>query len=231
LCKESQQINLSKIIKKFFFFFFSFSRNLQGFQDFRAQNLNPRPPYASRTMLDSITVFTKGGTVLYHNNCSSAKQVRHHGVASLLPQAQENWNQGQGREVVNSFISSVLLGEGGTNSKNKNKLVGGTGINEGSRPRHREILYLGSNQTPIVVEWLDGNNNCSTPALVGGGGDARGLPTRNWIILASYPEVAMRKLHDVDILLSSLIRRYALYYEHYCKTQVVQEVDCRFVPL
>jgi signal recognition particle receptor subunit alpha len=176
-------------------------------------------------MLDSITVFTKGGTVLYHNNCSSAKQVRHHGVASLLPQAQENWNQGQGREVVNSFISSVLLGEGGTNSKNKNKLVGGTGINEGSRPRHREILYLGSNQTPIVVEWLDGNNNCSTPALVGGGGDARGLPTRNWIILASYPEVAMRKLHDVDILLSSLIRRYALYYEHYCKSQVVQEEE------
>lgn len=175
-------------------------------------------------MLDSITVFTKGGTVLYHNNCSSAKQVRHHGVASLLPQAQENWNQGQGREVVNSFISSVLLGEGGTNSKNKNKLVGGTGVNEGSRPRHREILYLGSNQTPIVVEWLDGNN-CSTPAWVGGGGDARGLPTRNWIILASYPEVAMRKLHDVDILLSSLIRRYALYYEHYCKSQVVQEEE------
>ena len=180
-------------------------------------------------MIDSITVFTKGGTVLYHNDCSRAKQqFRHHGVASSLPQqaaaqdnnnsrssSKENWNQGQGREVVNSFISSVLLGEGGTNSKNNNNLAGG--MKEGGRPRHREILYLGnnSNQTPIVVEWLDGNN--CTPALAGGG-DA-GSPTRNWIILASYPEVAMRKLYDVDILLSSLIRRYALYYEHYCNQQ------------
>lgn len=119
-----------------------------------------------------------GGTVLYHNQPNRLRHV------ALAQDSKENQ-----RDVVNAFISSVLLGEG----KNKNAAIG-----EGPR---RENLSLG-NQSTVVVEWLDGSTT-----TVGDG----------WIALAVYPEVAIRKLHGVDTLLSSLMRRYALYHEHHCK--------------
>ena len=106
-------------------------------------------------------------------------------------------NKENQRDVVNALISSVLLGEG----KNKNSATG-----EGPR---RENLFLG-NQSSVVVEWLDGS---TTTAGDGPSSEER----RNWIAMAVYPEVAIRKLHGVDVLLSSLMRRYALYYEHHCK--------------
>jgi signal recognition particle receptor subunit alpha len=114
--------------------------------------------------------------------------------------AQDDNKENQ-RDVVNAFISSVMLGEG----KNKNTTTG-----EGPR---RENLHLGSNQSSVVVEWLDGS---TTTAGEGPSSEER----RNWIAVAVYPEVAIRKLHGVDVLLSSLIRRYALYYEHHCSKQI-----------
>ncbi|KAL3826968.1 hypothetical protein ACHAXA_000032 [Cyclostephanos tholiformis] len=106
------------------------------------------------------------------------------------------------RDLVNAFILSVLLGEG------KNVQA-----SSGEGPR-REILSR-SNQSPVVVEWLDGS---TTTAGDGASSEER----RNWIALAVYPEVAIRKLHGVDALLSSLMRRYALYYEHHCKKIIDQ---------
>jgi signal recognition particle GTPase len=126
----------------------------------------------------------EGGTVLYHNQPNRLRAL-----------AQDNSENN--RDLVNVFISSVLLGEG----KNSNAALG-----EGPR---REILSRG-NQFPVVVEWLDGS---TTTAGDGPLSEER----RNWIALAVYPEVAIRKLHGVDALLTSLVRRYALYYEHYCK--------------
>jgi len=35
--------------------------------------------------------------------------------------------------------------------------------------------------------------------------------------LAIYPEVAIRKLHGVDTLLTSILKRYTLYYDHHSK--------------
>jgi len=127
-----------------------------------------------------------GGTVLYHNQ---PNRLRHVAVAQDNKENQ--------RDVVNAFVSSVLLREG----KNKNTATG-----EGPR---RENLFLG-NQSSVVVEWLDGS---TTTAGDGPSSEER----RNWIALAVYPEVAIRKLHGVDVLLSSLMRRYALYHEHHCK--------------
>jgi len=134
-----------------------------------------------------------GGTVLYHNQ-PNRLTARHVSVA-------QDDNKENQRDVVNAFISSVLLGEG----KNKNTATG-----EGPR---RENLYLGSNQSSVVVEWLDGS---TTTAGDGPSSEER----RNWIAMAVYPEVAIRKLHGVDVLLSSLMRRYALYYEHHCSKQI-----------
>jgi signal recognition particle GTPase len=130
-----------------------------------------------------------GGTVLYHNQPNSLRTL-----------AQDN-KENQ-RDLVNSFILSVLLGEG------KNVQA-----SSGEGPR-REILSR-SNQSPVVVEWLDGS---TTTAGDGASSEER----RNWIALAVYPEVAIRKLHGVDALLSSLMRRYALYYEHHCKKIIDQ---------
>ena len=115
-----------------------------------------------------------GGTVLYHTN-------------------KENQ-----RDVVNAFISSVLLGEG--NNTNPAS-VGG--------PR-REILSL-ANQSSVVAEWIDG----STIINIDSGPE--NVERTNWIVLAIYSEVAIRKLQGVDALLSMLSRRYGAYHEHYCK--------------
>ena len=66
----------------------------------------------------------------------------------------------------------------------------------------REILQLDDQRT-VVAEWLDGNNN--------------GSEWENWIVLALYPDVALRKLQGVDALLSSVMKRYSLFYEHHCQ--------------
>lgn len=115
-----------------------------------------------------------GGTVLYHTN-------------------KENQ-----RDIVNAFISSVLLGEGNNTDPAS---VGG--------PR-REILSL-ANQSSVVAEWIDG----STIKNIDSGSE--NMERTNWIVLAIYPEAAIRKLQGVDTLLSMLFRRYAAYHEHYCK--------------
>ena len=70
----------------------------------------------------------------------------------------------------------------------------------------REILSFDSHS--IVAEWIDGSktgNECS-----------------NWIVLVLYPDVALRKLSGVDALLSTLMKRYALFYEHH-KQQYSQD--------
>ena len=64
-----------------------------------------------------------------------------------------------------------------------------------------------NNTTSVVAEWLDVSKSVTDGT------------TKNWIVLAVYPEVAVRKLQGVDALLSSLMKRYALYYDHHCKQQ------------
>jgi len=96
--------------------------------------------------------------------------------------------------VVNTFISSVLLGDG---KHNKNATIDPNAPN-------RELLALG-NHTSIVAEWLDGNAISNN----------EGTADSNWIVLATYPEVAIRKLSGLDALLGSLLKRYALFFEHH----------------
>ncbi len=125
-----------------------------------------------------------GGTVLYHNQPSTLHRVAHD-------------NKENQRDVINSFISSVLLG------KRENKRSSTEG-------RRREILS-NTNQSSVVAEWLDGDHiNTIDVGLENG-------DQRNWIVLVIYHEVAIRKLQGVDALLSLLFRRYAQYHEHYCK--------------
>jgi len=138
--------------------------------------------------MSSSCITLVGGTVLYHNQPTRLQHVA---------LAQDNKDKENQRDVVNAFIASVLLGEG----KTKNSLEDG--------PR-REILSL-TNQSSVVAEWLDGGNlNTNDDGSVN-------EERRNWIVLAIYPEVAIRKLQGVDALLSLLFRRYAMYHEHYCK--------------
>ena len=68
-----------------------------------------------------------GGTVLYHNQPNTLQHT--------LSLSVSNDNKENQRNVINTFISSVLLGEG----KNKNAT---TDDNDGPR---REILTLGNN--------------------------------------------------------------------------------------
>ena len=96
--------------------------------------------------------------------------------------------------MVNTFISSVLLGDG---KHNKNATIDPNAPN-------RELLALG-NHTSIVAEWLDGNAISNN----------EGTADSNWIVLATYPEVAIRKLSGLDALLGSLLKRYALFFEHH----------------
>lgn len=128
-----------------------------------------------------------GGIVLFHNQ---QNRQHPHGTSPAL------------RDVINTFISSALLGEG----KDRNSASN----NEGSR---REIISLGNRQTPVVAEWLDGST-ITTKSI-----SADEEQRVNWIVLAVYPEVALRKLHGVGALLSSLLKRYALYYDHHYKQQ------------
>ena len=140
---------------------------------------------------------TKGGTVLYHNQPNT--------LTTLSAQDKENHQ----RDVVNAFISKVLLGEG-KKKKNSNQ------DDDGSGPSCREVLSMGTNQSNIIAEWLDGSSIASSSTT-----DDTNYHEewKNWIVLAVYPEVAIRKLHGVDGLLSSLMKRYSLYYDHHCKLQ------------
>jgi len=101
--------------------------------------------------------------------------------------------------VVNTFISSVLLGDG---KHNKNATIDLNAPN-------RELLALG-NHTSIVAEWLDGSAIANN----------EGAADSNWIVLATYPEVAIRKLSGLDALLASLLKRYALFFEHHFSQEV-----------
>ena len=112
-----------------------------------------------------------------------------------------NENKENQQDEINVFISSILLGDG----KHKS-----AGANKGDGPC-REILSLGD-QTSVVAEWLDG----STATGV------KGNDPSDWIVLALYPDVALRKLQGVDAMLSSVLRRYALFYDHH-STQIQQE--------
>eukprot|EP00985_Skeletonema_marinoi_P022211 scaffold14073_cov137-Skeletonema_marinoi.AAC.2 len=126
-----------------------------------------------------------GGTVLYHNE-------------PLRNKPSSYFKNGSHKEncitVVNTFISSVLLGDG---KHNKNATIDLNAPN-------RELLALG-NQTSIVAEWLDGSAIANN----------EGTADSNWIVLATYPEVAIRKLSGLDALLASLLKRYALFFEHH----------------
>ena len=129
--------------------------------------------------------FDTGGTVLYHNE-------------PLRNKPSSYFKNGSHKEncitVVNTFISSVLLGDG---KHNKNATIDPNAPN-------RELLALG-NHTSIVAEWLDGNAISNN----------EGTADSNWIVLATYPEVAIRKLSGLDALLASLLKRYALFFEHH----------------
>ena len=69
----------------------------------------------------------------------------------------------------------------------------------------REVLSF--NEQSIVAEWLDGSK-------VAGGGDCT-----NWIVLVLYPDVALRKMSGVDALLSSVMKKYSLFYDHHKQNQ------------
>jgi len=96
--------------------------------------------------------------------------------------------------VFNAFISSTLLGDG---KHIKNATFDANAPN-------RELLSL-DNQTSMMAEWLDGKTISN-----------EGTAENNWIVLATFPEVAVRKLSGLDALLTSLLKRYALFFEHHC---------------
>lgn len=148
---------------------------------------NP-PPFA--IFVHTSHALFVGGTVLYHN--------RPRGLHNHSGGSDDKENQ---RDVINAFVSTVLLGEG----RSKNVLGDSSGDDGGPR---REVITLG-NQSSVVAEWLDGS-----------GVDGEDETRKNWIALAVYPEVAIRKLRGVDALLSSLVRRYGLYYDHHCKQRL-----------
>lgn len=69
----------------------------------------------------------------------------------------------------------------------------------------REVISF--NEQSVVAEWIDGAKNTAD-------GDCS-----NWIVLVLYPDVALRKMSGVDALLSSVMKRYALFYEHHKQIQ------------
>ncbi len=174
-------------------------------------------------MIETITIFTKGkkemaaavagrlttfltpfycilyqhsgGTVLYHNEPLRSNNSKKSSTASSHSD-KENCIT-----IVNTFISSVLLGDG--NSSNNGK--------QNNAP-NREIISFNDNS--VVVEWLDGNTINNAVADTNDGSSSN---SNNWIVLATYPEVATRKLSRLDPLLTSLLTRYALFFDHHCK--------------
>ena len=84
-------------------------------------------------------------------------------------------------------------------------------IADSNNAPNREIISFNDNS--VVVEWLDGNtiNNAAAD-----NNDGSSSSKSNWIVLATYPEVATRKLSRLDPLLTSLITRYELFFDHHC---------------
>ncbi len=115
-------------------------------------------------------------------------------------------------EITNLFLTTVLLGETKSpsgsiaNNVNKTNTVG----------PNREILSLGTQYSNMVAEWIDGSSVISSGKI----SDDDNEEWRNWIVLAVYPEVALRKIQGVETLLASMLRRYSMYYEHYRKTLI-----------
>ena len=71
----------------------------------------------------------------------------------------------------------------------------------------REVLTFSDHQS-VVAEWLDGKTATLDDECI-----------NNWIVLVLYPDVALRKMTGVDSLLSSVLKRYALFYDHYKRKQ------------
>ncbi|KAL7472759.1 hypothetical protein ACHAXS_013134 [Conticribra weissflogii] len=120
-------------------------------------------------------------------------------------------------EITNLFLTTVLLGETKSpsgsiaNNVNKTNTVG----------PNREILSLGTQYSNMVAEWIDGSSVISSGKI----SDDDNEEWRNWIVLAVYPEVALRKIQGVETLLASMLRRYSMYYEHYRKTLIAGGYD------
>jgi len=137
-------------------------------------------------MLDSVTIFTKGGTVLYHSQPSKI-----HHAAPLQQSEKENVR-------VNAFISSVLLLGEGTNAS----------AGEGSKNR----VVLSSSTTvgsPVVVEWLDG---ATTIDGVSSAEDRRNwIALAVYPEVASRK----LQQNCVGSLLLNAMKRYAVFYEHH----------------
>eukprot|EP00804_Cyclotella_cryptica_P015262 CCRYP_005377-RA/>CCRYP_005377-RA protein AED:0.02 eAED:0.02 QI:117/1/1/1/1/1/2/629/472 len=146
-------------------------------------------------MIYSVTIFNKGGTVLYHNQSTN----------SPLSSWKENH-----LDLVNRFISTILL-------EGKHKYEVGP---------CREVLLL-EDQRNVVVEWLDGSKSSTYDENA----------CLDWIALAFYPDVALRKLQGVDALLSSIMKRYSLFYDHHCQQyktaydQHEHDVGCSYLQL
>ncbi|KAL7520070.1 hypothetical protein ACHAWX_004819 [Stephanocyclus meneghinianus] len=126
-------------------------------------------------MLYSVTIFTKGGSVLYHNQSTD----------SSLSNGKENR-----LSVVNRVISSILL----------------EGKSQYEVGQCREVLSLEGHGN-VVVEWLSGCKSSANDTNVG----------LDWIALALYPDMALRRVQGVDALLSSIMKKYHLFYDHHCQ--------------
>lgn len=129
---------------------------------------------------------TTGGTVLYHNEPLRNKPSSYF---------KDDSHKENCTAVVNTFITSVLLGDG---KHNNNATID-------SNAPNRELLSFG-NHANVVAEWLDGSTIANT--------DGKAFD-RHWIVLATYPEVAIRKLSGLNSLLTSLLTRYSLFFEHH----------------
>lgn len=142
-------------------------------------------------------LYFSGGTVLYHNEPLRSNNSK-----------SSHFDKENCISIVNTFISSVLLGDGNNNNGGKQNSV----TTDHNNAPNREIISFNDNS--VVVEWLDGNtiNNAAADSNNGPS------PSKcNWIVLATYPEVATRKLSRLDPLLTSLITRYELFFDHHCK--------------
>lgn len=70
----------------------------------------------------------------------------------------------------------------------------------------REVLTF--NDQSVVAQWIDGKTAPLDDECID-----------NWIVLVLYPDVGLRKMTGVDALLSSVLKRYALFYDHHTQSQ------------
>jgi signal recognition particle GTPase len=100
--------------------------------------------------------------------------------------------------------NSILIGDK-ENSLSMINLFISSILLDNKSESNREVLSF--NEQNVVAEWLDGSKS----KIDGAGSD--------WIVLVLYPDVALRKMSGVDALLSSLMKRYALFYDHHMQDQ------------